>query len=143
MKRIIYIYIILMLSLVGQKRDARSVAMAGATSTNADGIFAVGYNPGLIALQKDKPFMLQLGGMDFGLGNNYLSMAAMNTLSGDTLDSEEKTTIINRLQSRGGLTFNLNGQLSTPGINYSSGNMALTSNILYMSSYALPAGMIR
>ena len=117
--------------------------MAGATTTNADGLFAVGFNPGLIAFQKDKPFMLQLGGMDFGLGNNYLSMAAMNTLSGDTLDSEQKTTIINRLQSRGGLTFNLNGQLSTPGINYASGNMALTSNILYMSSYALPAGMIR
>lgn len=143
MKRIIYIYIILVLGLLGQKRDARSVAMAGATTTNADGLFAVGFNPGLIAFQKDKPFMLQLGGLDFGFGNNYLSMAAMNALSGDTLDSEEKTTIINRLQSRGGLTFDIIGQLTTPGINYASGNMALTSNILYMSSYALPAGMAR
>ena len=143
MKKIAYLYFLLSLGLFAQKRDPRSVAMAGATSTSADGIYAVGFNPGLIAFQKEKPFMLQLGGLDFGISNNYLSMAAMNTLSGDTLDSDEKSAIINRFQSRGGLTFDLNGQVATPGINYASGNMALTSNILYMSSYALPAGMAR
>ena len=143
MKKIAYLYFLLSLGLFAQKRDPRSVAMAGATSTSADGIYAVGFNPGLIAFQKEKPFMLQLGGLDFGISNNYLSMAAMNTLSGDTLDSDEKSAIINRFQSRGGLTLDLNGQVATPGINYASGNMALTSNILYMSSYALPAGMAR
>ena len=143
MKRVIYIYLMLLIALFGQKRDPRSVALAGATTTIADGIYAVGFNPGLIAFQKEKPFMLQLGGIDFGLGNNYLSMAAMNTLSGDTLDSDEKTTIINRFKSRGGFTFDLFGQLATPGLNYASGNMVLTSNILYMSSYSLPAGMAR
>jgi len=143
LKKIAYLYFLLSLGLFAQKRDPRSVAMAGATSTSADGIYAVGFNPGLIAFQKEKPFMLQLGGLDFGISNNYLSMAAMNTLSGDTLDSDEKSAIINRFQSRGGLTLDLNGQVATPGINYASGNMALTSNILYMSSYALPAGMAR
>ena len=143
MKKIAYLYFLLSLGLFAQKRDPRSVAMAGATSTSADGIYAVGFNPGLIAFQKEKPFMLQLGGLDFGISNNYLSMAAMNTLSGDTLDSDEKSAIINRFQSRGGLTLDLNAQVATPGINYASGNMALTSNILYMSSYALPAGMAR
>ncbi len=63
---------------IAQKRDSRSVAMVGATTTIADGIYAVGYNPALIAFQKDKPFMLQLGGFDFGLGNNYLSLVGMN-----------------------------------------------------------------
>jgi len=143
LKKIAYLYFLLSLGLFAQKRDPRSVAMAGATSTSADGIYAVGFNPGLIAFQKEKPFMLQLGGLDFGISNNYLSMAAMNTLSGDTLDSDEKSAIINRFQSRGGLTLDLNAQVATPGINYASGNMALTSNILYMSSYALPAGMAR
>ena len=133
----------LLIALFGQKRDPRSVALAGATTTIADGLYAVGFNPGLIAFQKEKPFMLQLGGIDLGLGNNYLSMAAMNALSGDTLDSDEKTTIINRFKSRGGFTFDLFGQLATPGLNYASGNMVLTSNILYMSSYSLPAGMAR
>ena len=143
MKRVICIYLMLLIALFGQKRDPRSVALAGATTTIADGLYAVGFNPGLIAFQKEKPFMLQLGGIDFGLGNNYLSMAAMNALSGDTLDSDEKTTIINRFKSRGGFTFDLFGQLATPGLNYASGNMVLTSNILYMSSYSLPAGMAR
>ena len=35
--------------------------------------------------------MMQIGGLNFGLGNNYLSIAGLNWLSGDTLDSEEKT----------------------------------------------------
>ena len=59
--------IVLFLSLVfSQKRDPRSVALAGATTTIADGIYAVGYNPALIAFQIDKPFMMQIGGIDLG-----------------------------------------------------------------------------
>ena len=92
---------------IAQKRDSRSVAMVGATTTIADGIYAVGYNPALIAFQKDKPFMLQLGGFDFGLGNNYLSLVGMNKLSGDTLDNDEKTFILNRLKNSGGLALSL------------------------------------
>ena len=144
MKRFVPLILFLLLtSVYGQKRDPRSVALAGATTTIADGIYSVGFNPGLIAFQKDKPFMIQVGGLDFGLGNNYLSMAAMKALSGDTLDNDEKTMIINRLENNGGLTFDMIGQVAIPGINYASGNMAFTSNIFYMGSYALPAGMAR
>ena len=144
LKRFVPLILFLLLtSVYGQKRDPRSVALAGATTTIADGIYSVGFNPGLIAFQKDKPFMIQVGGLDFGLGNNYLSMAAMKALSGDTLDNDEKTMIINRLENNGGLTFDMIGQVAIPGINYASGNMAFTSNIFYMGSYALPAGMAR
>ena len=95
LKRFVPIILFLLLtSVYGQKRDPRAVALAGATTTIADGIYSVGFNPGLIAFQKDKPFMIQVGGLDFGLGNNYLSMAAMKALSGDTLDNDEKTMII-------------------------------------------------
>ena len=145
MRRIL-IYLVLIFSMCeikSQKRDSRSIAMAGATTTIAEGIYAVGYNPALLAFQKDKPFMLQLGGLDFGIGNNYISMAGMSALSGDTLESDDKTFIINRLENRGGLAFNINGQIALPGINFTSGNMALTSNIMYFSSYAIPAGMAR
>ncbi len=145
MKRLlIYLALVLLIMpLKAQKRDSKSVAMVGATTTIAEGIYAVGYNPALLAFQKDKPFMLQLGGLDFGMGNNYISMAGMSTLSGDTLDNDEKTFIINRLQNSGGLAFNVNGQIALPGINFTSGNMAVTSNIMYFSSYTLPAGMAR
>ena len=144
-KRLYPIFILFLMMTVsfGQKRDARAVSLANAYSMIGDGFYSVGYNPALIAFQVDKPFMLQLGGIDFGIGNNYLSMAAMNTLSGDTLDNDEKTLIINRLERNGGLKFDMNGQLPIPGLNYSSGNMAITSNILYMSSYSIPAGLAR
>ena len=122
---------------------ASCISMVGATTTIAEGIYAVGYNPALLAFQKDKPFMLQLGGLDFGIGNDYISMAGMSALSGATLENDDKTFIINRLQNRGGLAFNVNGQIALPGINFTSGNMALTSNIMYFSSYAIPAGMAR
>ena len=117
MKRLL-IYLALVLFIIplkvkAQKRDSRSVAMVGATTTIAEGIYAVGYNPALLAFQKDKPFMLQLGGLDFGMGNNYISMAGMSALSGDTLDNDEKTFIINRLENSGGLAFNVNGQIGT------------------------------
>ena len=145
MKRFNPIIILLLLMAVsnGQKRDPRAVAMAGAYTTIADGIYSVGYNPALIAFQIDRPFMLQVGGIDFDFGNNYFSMAAMRAISGDTLDQDDKSLIINRLDHRGGLNFDMNFQVATPGLNYSSGNMAITSNILYMSSYSLPAGMVR
>ena len=60
----------LLTHVYGQTRDPRAVALAGATTTIADGIYAVGYNPALIAFQIEKPFMMQIGGIDFGMGNN-------------------------------------------------------------------------
>ena len=64
MKRfVLYCFIVLAVhnTVMGQiKRDPRSVAMANAYTTIADGFFAVGYNPAMLAYQQDKPFMLQL-----------------------------------------------------------------------------------
>ena len=145
MKRLgLILFSLLLVSQInGQKRDPRAVALAGATTSIAEGIYAVGYNPALIAYQVDKPFMMQFGGIDFGMSNNYLSMAAMQSLSGSFLDEDEKTLIINRLERNGGLAFNVNGLFAIPGINYASGNMAITANFLYMGSYSLPAGLAR
>ena len=145
MKRLgLILFSLLLVSQInGQKRDPRAVALAGATTSIAEGIYAVGYNPALIAYQVDKPFMMQFGGIDFGMANNYLSMAAMRSLSGSFLDEDEKTLIINRLERNGGLAFNVNGLFAIPGINYASGNMALTANFLYMGSYSIPAGLAR
>ena len=135
--------LLLLSILFGQKSDPRTVALAGATTTIADGIYAVGYNPALIAYQREKPFMMQVGGFDLGLNNNYISMARLNFLSGDTLDSAEKTAILNRLENNGGLSFKMSGQAALPVINFASGNMAITSNLMYFSSYTMPAGMAR
>ena len=143
MIRKVFIYTLLMSIAISQKSDPRTVALAGATTTIADGIYAVGYNPALIAFQRERPFMMQIGGLNFGLGNNYLSIAGLNWLSGDTLDSDEKSLILNRLENSNGLSFRMNGQAALPAINFASGNMAITSNLMYFSSYTMPAGMAR
>ena len=82
--------------------------------------------------------MMQIGGLNFGLGNNYLSIAGLNWLSGDTLDSEEKSLILNRLENSNGLSFRMNGQAALPAINFASGNMAITSNLMYFSPTRCP-----
>jgi len=125
------------------KRDPRAVAMAGAYSTIADGIFTVGYNPALLAYQADKPFMLQLAGFDIGVLGNYFSLAAMNSLSGDTLNQNDKDAMLNRLDNSGGLNFFTDYHMALPGLNYASGNMALTSNMLIMADYKFPTDLIR
>ena len=143
MLRTIALIFLLLPSVYAQKSDPRTVALAGATTTIADGIYSVGYNPALIAFQREKPFMMQVGGFDLGLNNNYISVARLNFLSGDTLDSGEKTAILNRLENNGGLSFKMGGQVALPAINFASGNMAITSNLMYFSSYTMPAGMAR
>ena len=55
--------------------------------------------------------MLQLGGLDFGMKNNYLSIATLNALNGDTLEQDEKSYILNRLDNNGGLRFDLRRSL--------------------------------
>ena len=135
------------------KRDPRSVAMAGAYSTVADGIFAVGYNPAMLAYQQDKPFMLQLFGLDFGIVGNYLSLANLNAISGDTLWSkgenpnnpsiDNKTTLLRELEDGGGLNYFQDWHLPIPLMNYSSGNMALTTNTLILQNYRFPYGLLQ
>lgn len=134
------------------KRDPRSVSLAGAYSTIADGIFAVGYNPAMLAYQQDKPFMIQLFGVDFGIVGNWLSLSNLNAISGDTLFAlgqkpgnpkfDNKTRLLNELEDTGGLTYFQDLHIPLPMLNYSSGNMALTSNTIILSNYSLPYGLL-
>lgn len=152
--RYIILFLLLVCFAIGQtKRDPRSVGLAGAYSTVADGIFSVGYNPAMLAYQQDKPFMLQLFGVDFGIVGNWLSLANLNTISGKTLYAEgenpenpndnSKTQLLNELKDSGGLTFFQDLHIPLPLLNYSSGNMALTTNTLILSNYQIPYGFMQ
>jgi hypothetical protein len=153
-RRSICILFILIGLVFGQsKRDPRSVALAGAYSTVADGLFAVGFNPAMLAYQQDKPFMLQMFGFDFGIVGNYISFANLNALSGDTLYSkgekpgnpnfDNKTALLNELEEGGGLNYFQDIHLPIPILNFSSGNMALTTNMLILQNYRLPFGLLQ
>ena len=87
------------------KRDPRVVAMAGAYTTISEGIFSVGYNPGMIGLQQNRPFMLQGLQFDFGLVGNFFSIQNIAMYSGDTLDTTEKNNLFNQLRAADGMAF--------------------------------------
>ena len=115
------------------KRDPRAIGMANAYTTIADGFFAVGYNPAMIAYQQDKPFMLQVIGFDLGFAGNFLSLQNLNSLSGDTLyalgenprnpNDDSKDKLFRQFEDAGGLAFSQDLHFPLPIINYSSGNM--------------------
>ena len=140
----INIFFLICLSvLISQtKRDPRSVALAGTYTTIADGIFAVGYNPALLAYQQEKPFMLQLAGFDFGVVGNYLSLSNLYSLSGDTLFDNDKDLLYDNFKDNG-LTFFSDFHMPIPVLNFASGNMAFTSNMLLMSDIRIPSGLLR
>ena len=140
----INIFFLICLSvLISQtKRDPRSVALAGTYTTIADGIFAVGYNPALLAYQQEKPFMLQLAGFDFGVVGNYLSLSNLYSLSGDTLSDNDKDLLYDNFKDNG-LTFFPDFHMPIPVLNFASGNMAFTSNMLLMSDIRIPSGLLR
>ncbi len=133
---------VVLASVAGQKRDPRSVGLAGAYTTIADGIFAVGYNPALLAYQTDKPFMMQLIGFDFGLVSNYISMSNLNNISGDTLYEKDVDAILRMLKPSGGLSFTPDIHFATPVLNFASGNLALTSNTVIIGDLTLPLGFV-
>ncbi|RMF06689.1 MAG: hypothetical protein D6762_08950 [Candidatus Neomarinimicrobiota bacterium] len=135
--------LVISLAFPQAKRDPRSVALAGAYSTIADGLFAVGYNPALLAYQTDKPFMLQLIGLDFGLVSNYFSLANLNSISGDTLTDTKKRLLYDTYFRDRGLSLYQDVHLPVPVLNYASGNMAITSNLMLINNLRIPSGIMR
>ena len=74
MKKYILAFLLLSIAVHSQtKRDPRVVALAGSYTTIANGIFSVGYNPGLIGLQQNKPLMVQGFQLDFGLVGTFFN----------------------------------------------------------------------
>ena len=105
MKRFYIIFIFFCICFSQTKRDPRVVGLAGSYTTIADGIFSIGYNPAIIGLQQNRPFMMQLGQMDFGILGNFFSIENIAKYSGDTLDTSEKDQIFRQLRESDGLSF--------------------------------------
>ncbi|MFQ6675336.1 MAG: DUF5723 family protein [Fidelibacterota bacterium] len=126
------------------KRNPRMVGLAGAYTTIADGVYAVGVNPANLAYQHDKPFMWQMGTLDFGVVNNFFSLENWTGLSGANLErnnQEKKKEIFNQI--RDGLRFTTDTHLALPALNYASGNMAFTSDLIVVGDATVPEGMFR
>ena len=143
MKRLIPIILLSLLIVQAQtKRDPRVVGMAGTYTTIADGIFSIGYNPGIIGLQQDRPFMMQLAQIDIGLLGNFFSIQNVAQYSGDTLDTVEKDALFDQLEASDGLGFFIDTHMPIPILNISKGNLAFTSNNIILQNYRLPLGLL-
>ena len=140
---LIILAILFGLSLHGQtKRDPRVVGMAGSYTTIADGIFSIGYNPGLIGFQQNKPFMMQIGQLDIGLLGNFFSIQNVADFSGDTLDAKEKDELFDQLEAADGMSFFMDTHMPIPILNISKGNLAFTTNNIILQNYRLPMGLL-
>ena len=143
MRRLFPILMIMCLVLQAQtKRDPRVVAMAGAYTTIADGIFSVGYNPGIIGLQQNRPFMIQGLQLDFGILGNFFSIENIAEYSGDTLNMKEKNALFEELQAEDGMAFFMDTHMPIPLLNISRGNMAFSANNIILQNYRLPIGLL-
>ena len=143
MRRMFPILMIMCLVLQAQtKRDPRVVAMAGAYTTIADGIFSVGYNPGIIGLQQNRPFMIQGLQLDFGILGNFFSIENIAEYSGDTLNMKEKNALFEELQAEDGMAFFMDTHMPIPLLNISRGNMAFSANNIILQNYRLPIGLL-
>ena len=143
MKRIILIFSMLGFLVQAQtKRDPRMVGMAGAYTTIADGIFCVGFNPGIIGLQQNDPFMIQAFQLDVGMLGNFFSIQNIAQYSGDTLDTADKDALFDQLEASDGMGFFVDTHMPIPFMNISKGNMAFTSNNIILQNYKLPMGLL-
>ena len=144
MKRtIIFTLVSFFVLLSGQtKRDPRVVCLSGAYTTIANGIFCVGYNPALITRAHDKPFMMQFLQYDQGFLGNFLSIENFAQYSGDTLYTKEKDKLFGNFEDGNGLAFFRDRHLPYPLINYSKGNIAFTSNMVILSNFKIPIGLL-
>ena len=139
MKKYFLIFLLIIVSVQSQtKRDPRVVALAGSYTTIANGIFSVGYNPGLIGLQQNKPLMVQGFQLDFGLVGNFFSIQNIANYSGDTLDIVEKNEIFKQLRDGDGMAFFTDLHFPTPILNFSKGNLAFTMNNIFLSNTRMP-----
>ena len=143
MKKYILVFLLFSIAIQSQtKRDPRVVALAGSYTTIANGIFSVGYNPGLIGLQQNKPLMVQGFQLDFGLVGNFFSIQNIANYSGDTLDIKEKNELFRQLEDADGMAFFMDTHMPIPLLNISMGNKAFTANNIILQNYRLPLGLL-
>ena len=125
--------------------DPRAMGMAGATTSNAQGIHAVGFNPALLAFSR-KDFSINLGGLAFGVLNNFLSIAQYNEINGTDLrdptspDYVDKEQFLASIPDRGMQIISLM-HIPTPGFNWARGTQAFSSDVIIYGDMSLPKAL--
>ena len=151
MKRTILVTAVLLAAglakLAGQDPalDPRALGMAGATTSNAQGIHAIGFNPARLAYS-EKDFSLNLGGVGFGILNNYLSVALYNEVNGADFEDPISKDFVDKQQFLAaipniGMQIIADMHIPVPGLQWSRGTTAFTSDIIIYSTLTLPKSL--
>ncbi|MBN2601108.1 MAG: hypothetical protein JXR87_03860, partial [Candidatus Marinimicrobia bacterium] len=125
-------------SLSGQSLShPRAVAMGGAFTAIPEGVFSVSSNPANLAFPAAYNSYFYLGGIDWQLTNNFYSLLTSSKYGGKDLtanDGELQQEFIKDLPEDGWRT-NSTITVPVPIINFSKGNKAFTTRILYTTDY--------
>jgi len=142
MKKVFLIFTFITILFSQTKRDPRVVGLAGTYTTIAEGIFSIGYNPGLIGLQQNRPLTIQGFQLDFGILGNFFSIENIAKYSGDTLNTRDKNRLFKTLRDANGMSFFMDTHMPIPLINISKGNLAFSANNIILQNYKLPIGLL-
>ncbi len=125
-------------SLSGQNLShPRAVAMGGAFTAISEGVFSVSSNPANLAFPSKYKSYFYLGGIDWQMTNNFYSLLTTSKYGGKDLTAENgklQREFLADLPDTGWRT-NYSIHIPLPIINFSVGNKAFTTNILYISDY--------
>jgi len=125
-------------SLSGQSLShPRAVALGGAFTAIPEGVFSVSSNPANLAFPAAYNSYFYLGGIDWQLTNNFYSLLTSSKYGGKDLtinDGELQQEFIKDLPEDGWRT-NSTITVPLPIINFSKGNKAFTTRILYTTDY--------
>ncbi len=116
---------------------ARVVALGGAFTAIPQGVFSVSTNPANLAFPSAYSTYFYLGGLDWQMTNNFYSLLTSAQYGGKDLTADD-----GRLQEKfiddlpkNGWRMNTSFGLPIPIINFSIGNKAFTTNVLYVTDY--------
>ena len=115
----------------------RAVAMGGAFTAIPAGLFSVNSNPANLAFPVKYNSYYYLGGLDYQLTNNFYSLLSTSKYGAKDLTADDgalQQEFINDLPEDGWRT-NSSMRVPLPLINFSKGNKAFTTNILYSADY--------
>jgi len=123
-------------SLSGQSLShPRAVALGGAFTAIPEGVFSVSSNPANLAFPSTYNSYFYLGGIDWQLTNNFYSLLTSSKYGGEDLTvGELQQEFIKDLPDEGWRT-NSSINVPMPIINFSKGNKAFTTNIIYTADY--------
>jgi len=137
-KQVALIMLIMVVSLSGQTlTNPRAVALGGAFTAISEGVFSISSNPANLAFPSKYKSYFYLGGIDWQMTNNFYSLLTTSKYGGKDLtadDGQLQKDFINDLPDTGWRT-NYSIHIPLPIINFSVGNKAFTTNILYTTDY--------